>query len=312
MQFHFNLTALSAVVLGNGLALTAASGQAASQRAACDALPSHAELTEALGAAVVEDNGGLATSMWATIVNRDGVVCAETFSDGDFAAQSPGSRPAPAQEAATAHAFGLPPGVGGIDAVALSTTDLWTAAQPGRSAFVHGNGRDPFPGGSLFGLQLSNPVDPEVADQSPACRPGQSSDPKLSQSPGSANLFGAGLALFDRGGALVGAVGVSGNTFCTDHNVAWRIRDFLGLDFVPEGVDTPADDTILDIADTANGNAVSPGGFGHPGSDGGAVDANVAVVTCPPGDGPTEGCVGAPTRLAQGFQALRAGAEASN
>ena len=55
--------------------------------------------------------------------------------------QWPGSRVISAQKANTANAFSLP-------ALALSTANLYTAVQPG---------------GSLFGLQESNPVNPEVA-----------------------------------------------------------------------------------------------------------------------------------------------------
>ena len=42
-------------------------------------------------------------------------------------------------------------------------------------------------------------------------------------------MFGGGLAAY-KGGVKVGAVGVSGDTSCTDHMVAWRTRNTLGLD----------------------------------------------------------------------------------
>jgi hypothetical protein len=53
---------------------------------------------------------------------------------------------------------------------------------------------------------------------------------------GGVNVFGGGLALYDAAQELVGAVGVSGDTSCADHNIAWRVRHALGLDFVPAGV----------------------------------------------------------------------------
>jgi uncharacterized protein GlcG (DUF336 family) len=294
MRFHLNSTATSAIVLASALALTAGSGPAAGQGAACKGLPSHAELTEALGAAVVENNGGLANDMWATIVNRDGIVCTVTFSGADRGAQWPGSRVISAQKANTANAFSLPTGAGGIDGLALSTANLWTAVQPGGSIFIDGNGSDPFPGGSLFGLQFSNPVDPEVAYQGPVSRFGQSNDPMVGEPIGGVNVFGGGVALYEAGGTLLGTVGVSGDTSCADHNVAWRVRDVLGLDFVPAGVGTPADNIIFDVVDTEDGNAVSPSGFGHPECDAGAVDANTAVIAaCPPGDGASPDCVAA-------------------
>jgi len=48
--------------------------------------------------------------------------------------------------------------------------------------------------------------------------------------------FGGGLALYDGDSVLVGAVGVSGDTSCANHNVAWRTHHALGLDFVPVGI----------------------------------------------------------------------------
>ncbi len=35
---------------------------------------------------------------------------------------------------------------------------------------------------------------------------------------------------------LVGGIGVSGDTSCADHNIAWRTRHDLNLDFVTGGV----------------------------------------------------------------------------
>jgi Haem-degrading len=300
MRFHLNSTATSAVILASALALTAGSGPAAGQGAGCDALSDHAELTAALVAAVAEDNGGLANDMWASIVNWDGIVCAVTFSGDDRGDQWPGSRVISAQKANTANAFSLPQGAGGIDGLALSTANLWTAVQPGGSTFIDGSGPPPgppsrpFPGGSLFGLQFSNPVNTDVAYLGPAENFGLEAEPMVDGRIGGVNVFGGGLALYEEGGTLLGAVGVSGDTSCADHNVAWRVRDALGLDFVPAGVGTPADNMIFDVVDTGEGNAVSPSGFGHPECDAGAIDANETVIAaCPPGDGSTQGCVAA-------------------
>ena len=107
----------------------------------CRDLPSHAALRDALQAAQSQSNGGFGLEMWATVVNRDGIVCAVAFSGGNRGDQWPGSRVISAQKANTANAFSLP-------GLALSTANLYTAVQPG---------------GSLFGLQASNPVDTDVA-----------------------------------------------------------------------------------------------------------------------------------------------------
>ena len=61
-------------------------------------------------------------------------------------------------------------------------------------------------------------------------------------------MFGGGLALYNSNGELVGALGVSGDTSCADHIIAWKVRDALGLDFVPAGVDAGTDNIIHDIA----------------------------------------------------------------
>jgi uncharacterized protein GlcG (DUF336 family) len=53
---------------------------------------------------------------------------------------------------------------------------------------------------------------------------------------GGVNVFGRGLALYDKQGRRVGGVGISGDTSCRDHMVAWELRHNLGLDFVPNGV----------------------------------------------------------------------------
>ena len=61
---------------------------------------------------------------------------------------------------------------------------------------------------------------------------------------GGINVFGGGLALYNAKKQLIGAVGVSGDTSCADHNIAWRTRHSLDLDWVPAGVSTRDDDNI--------------------------------------------------------------------
>lgn len=211
----------------------------------CDDLPSHAALQTALSAAlnIEGGNGGLDFNMWATMVDRDGIVCAVAMSGDDRGDQWPGSRVISAQKANTANAFSLP-------GLALSTANLFSATQPG---------------GSLYGLQHSNPVNATVAygtsgnRGSNATNYGQENDPMVGTLVGGVNVFGGGLALYD-GETLLGAVGVSGDTSCADHNIAWRVRDTLDLDDVPGGVSSNGDDNIIyDIVD-----GVSAGGYGHP------------------------------------------------
>lgn len=188
----------------------------------CAALPSYSQLKSALTAARQQANGGFNLDMWGTIVNRDGIVCAVAFTGDDRGSQWPGSRVISAQKANTANAFSLP-------GLALSTANLYAAVQPG---------------GSLYGLQHSNPVETLVAYRGSAARFGQANDPMSGFRIGGVNVFGGGLALYNKDQQLVGAIGVSGDTSCADHNIAWRARHTLNLDFVPGGVSAAGDDNI--------------------------------------------------------------------
>jgi uncharacterized protein GlcG (DUF336 family) len=180
----------------------------------CSQLPSYSALKSALTAARNAANGGFNLDMWGTIVNRDGVVCAVAFTGADRGSEWPGSRVISAQKANTANSFSLP-------GLALSTANLYSAVQPG---------------GSLYGLQHSNPVDTEAAYKGPSANFGMPNDPLVGSKIGGVNVFGGGLALYNSAKILVGAIGVSGDTSCADHNIAWRTRNSLKMDFVPGGV----------------------------------------------------------------------------
>lgn len=151
--------------------------------------PSHGELQAALKVVVAEQNGGFGLNMWATIVDRDGVVRSVAFTGQSRGDQWLGSRVISAQKANTANAFSLP-------GLALATANIYTAVQPG---------------GSLFGLQFSNPVDPAVAYKGPAQAYGAKNDPMTGHKIGGVNVFGGGLALYNKYGTLIGALGVSGD-----------------------------------------------------------------------------------------------------
>ncbi len=200
-------------------------------------------ITKRAGKALKDENTGLNNQMWATIVDRDGIVCAVAFSGSDRGAQWPGSRVISAQKANTANAFSLDRssssnGKGQTKGLALSTANLFTAVQPG---------------GSLYGLQASNPVDPSVAYDGPSSQYGTGNDPMVGNKPGGVNVFGGGLGLYTAGGAIVGGVGVSGDTSCTDHDIAWRTRHYLNLDHLSgvggvSGDPARPDNIIYDIS----------------------------------------------------------------
>lgn len=203
-----------------------------------DELPTYSELQAAIKDVVQEKNGGFSLNMWATIVDRDGVVKAVVFSGRERGDQWPGSRVISAQKANTANAFSLP-------ALSLSTANLYSAVQPGAS---------------LYGLQHSNPVDTNVAYGGPSKNIGTKNDPMVDKKIGGINVFGGGLALYNKKGKLIGALGVSGDSSCADHNIAWKIRHKLQLDYVPAGVSPNKDDNI--VYDIVKG--VSTSGWGHP------------------------------------------------
>jgi uncharacterized protein GlcG (DUF336 family) len=253
-------------------------------------LPNLSQLRSALVASITPAggaNGGLGFNMWGTIVDRDGTVCAVAFSGGQFTSQWLGSRVISAQKANTANDFSLghnaTPGGSLFPAgLALSTANLFSAVQPG---------------GSLYGLQHSNPVDTDVAygnhpgfsgvtpaNFNPAPTNSQAfgttADPMVGKRIGGVNVFGGGLALY-KSGQRVGGLGVSGDTSCTDHMVAWRTRNALGFDELGgvQGVAdaTHPDNIIFDITanpDGTGGTGQAPngtggvgqsaGGFGHP------------------------------------------------
>lgn len=257
-------TSMAVVIVSISLVTSASSqapGGAGAGRSQCASLPDHAALQTALDAAVLAEASGLNLHMWATLVNRDGIVCAVAFSGTDRGAQWPGSRVISAQKANTANAFSLDSssasnGSGRADGLALSTANLYSAVQPGSS---------------LFGLQESNPVDTDAAYKGPSSNYGAASDPLVGQKIGGVNVFGGGLALYAAGQTLAGGVGLSGDTSCADHNIAWRVRKNLGLDHMlgvggVSGDPNRPDNIVYDLTPTPAGGhpSNSAGGFGHP------------------------------------------------
>ncbi|MCK5666737.1 MAG: heme-binding protein [Thiotrichaceae bacterium] len=198
-------------------------------------------------------NGGFDLPMWVVMVDETGKVChvVNTGGEGEFVGNQSwlGSRVIAAQKANTANAFSL-------DYYAISTANLFGTVQDNNS---------------LFGLQHSNPVDTKSAYSGNPKRYGTTKDPMKNRRVGGVNVFGGGLALYSGSNASdavkIGAIGVSGDTSCTDHVVAWKIREDLGLDNVPRGPTT-------NMFNAQGGNPTDPsdeiqGGdenFGFPGA----------------------------------------------
>lgn len=180
-----------------------------------------------------DNTGGFHLNMWVTMVDETGKVCyvVTTGDSGALASRSEwlGSRVISAQKANTANAFSL-------NGVAISTGALYAAVQEG---------------GSLYGLQASNPVDASRSYLGNPSKYGTSTDPLVGQRIGGVNVFGGGLALYS-GGVKVGAIGVSGDTSCTDHAFAWRVRDDLGLE--------PGDIGLFEMLTLVDSNAYGMNG----------------------------------------------------
>jgi uncharacterized protein GlcG (DUF336 family) len=253
-------THITSAAVAASLMVTLVSEPVSATGSACNGLPSQADLKTALLSAVSSSNGGLNNNMWATIVDADGIVCAVAFSGSNRKEQWLLSRLISAQKANTANGLSLPaltPKANDTE-IALSTANLNTAVNPG---------------GSLYGLQHSNPVDPEEAYDGGPGRFGTANDPLVREKVGGVNVFGGGLGLYNAAKQRLGGVGVSGDTSCADHVIAWRIRDALGLDNIPGGVAAGTDNIIYDLtsieaspaaAGTNTGGFTSPSGFGHP------------------------------------------------
>jgi uncharacterized protein GlcG (DUF336 family) len=198
----------------------------------------HDQLQQALKKSVQAGNGGFGNQEWAAVVGRDGAVCAVTFSGTGPEDQWLGSRAIAAEKAYTVNAFSS-------NNYAVSSANLYAGSQPG---------------GYLYGTAAANPPDPSLLLAGKMQQFGTASDPWLGKPLGGIIVFGGGLPLY-QDGHLAGGLGVSGDTSCADHNVAWRVREALKMDKVPDGPSPSHNDQIIyDIG--PDGKSAS--GFGHP------------------------------------------------
>ncbi len=171
---------------------------------------SHDQLADALKKSVKASggpsNGGYDNHEWAAIVSRDGTVCAVAFSGSKPDDQWPGSRAIAMEKANTANAFS-------VKQMAIATANVFAPAQPGQS---------------LYSIIGASPPSAEIASGD-ANQFGMANDPMIGKRVGGIIVFGGGLALYNDSD-IVGGLGVSGDSSCADHNVAWRVRQALGLD----------------------------------------------------------------------------------
>jgi uncharacterized protein GlcG (DUF336 family) len=160
---------------------------------------------------LVDKNGGIfgPNRMWSAIVDRQGKLCSVINTGND---PWPGSRAIAIAKAATANDFSN-------SGLALSTANLYGSTQPG---------------GSLYGLNNSNPFNPAFQPQGSG----------VGFVPGGIITFGGGVALYDHSKQVIGGLGVSGDSSCADHAISYRMRHNAGFDNIPGGVGPGGTDNI--------------------------------------------------------------------
>jgi uncharacterized protein GlcG (DUF336 family) len=192
----------------------------------CNDVPSAAQLRTAMNASSGASAGGLfgGARMWGAVVNRDGEICAYITTTTDPTQVWPGSQAIAKAKAYTANAFSL-------DVLPLSTAMLYTFTQPGHS---------------LWSLGQSNLWDPK-ATAAPGAPGGNN------QTAGGLIFFGGGVPIY-KNGKIVGGLGISGDTSCTDHEIAKRTRNQLGLN-PPGGM--LADDIVYGVSVLAHPKCIN-------------------------------------------------------
>jgi uncharacterized protein GlcG (DUF336 family) len=200
------LSAITHILLAIAVLWIGATGALAQDRGyeppGCSLSPSVVNLVLGqLNSVVQLNNGGLFSPnrMWAAVVDREGVLCGVTRSSPDA---WPGSRDIAIAKASTANDFS-----NNLDAI--STANLYGPTQPG---------------GSLYGLNNSNPFNPVFNEQGTG----------VGFAVGGVITFGGGVALYSNG-QVIGGLGVSGDTSCADHAVAYRMRAQAHLNSIPGG-----------------------------------------------------------------------------
>ena len=146
-------------------------------------------------------NGGLNLNMWATVVDRSGIVVAVVFTGAEGGDQWPGSRIISAQKANTANNV-QPRRPGALDRQPLFRGPAGrqpvraAGSQPGRHGRrLRRNATDSAPPRSMVGQAHRR-------------------DQRLRRR----------LRAVRRATALVGGMGVSGDTSCADHAIGWKVR----------------------------------------------------------------------------------------
>jgi len=224
----------------------------------CKDLPNAAALKATfLSVLAKNDFGGDGHPAWMTLVDASGTVCSVITSINNPAANADvtttmsglGHRVLSAHKANTSNTYSH-------DHIALSSGNLYWLT---------------LPGGAMYNTTLPALADPSTGDSK---NWGTPKDPMVGKRVGGFTVLAGGLPLFDSNKHKVGAIGVSGNPFCTAHTVAWKVREVLAggaykVANVPGGIangytnDALIEDVVPDKSGVG-GPGVSPSGFGYP------------------------------------------------
>jgi uncharacterized protein GlcG (DUF336 family) len=244
-------------LLTPALLLAGASFASSAMATTCADLPKYAELKTALQTVATGPtaNGGFGMPVWLALLNTKGEVCAilnqaGSSLDGIDITQeaSLGHRIFAIHKANTANAFSH-------SHIAIASASLYNAFQPGGALDSDATNI------------INNQLNPYAGD---TAKFGTPNDPLIGKVVGGASGLGGGLALFNKDKKKVGSIGVSGDTVCTDHVIAWKIREMLaggaytGAN-VPFGVSAAHNDMMVqDIKPNLKGGAgFSAGTYGH-------------------------------------------------
>lgn len=237
----------------------------------CSMLPTASELKTALMSVTSDPagNGGVSAPEWLTLVDASGIICAVVHSlpVGTDATTELAivHRVYSAQKAGTANSFSRA-GIG------VSTAQLF-----------YGSQHDEIASGMDAAVNLAVP--PYAG--SPRTW-GTATDPFIGKRLGSNNAEPGGLPLYDSTHTKVGAIGVSGDFRCTDHVVAWKVREKLRNSAYTVannafGLSAAHNDAMIQDIDPVTGKSASGYGYfrcdsfnGNPtdANDGGAIEGN--------------------------------------
>lgn len=168
--------------------------------------------------------GDSGNEVWAVMMDRTGVVRAVTFSGPTSTSQWPAGRVLAAALANTANAINT-------ETLFFSTANLYSHEKTGWVDID----------------SMSLPVNTIYSYGGTPSLFGGKSDPLMGKRPGGWQISGGGLSLMDMYGRVLGSIGVAGTTPCTNHNIAWKLRNILNLDYVSGGIgpDLSRPDNIL-------------------------------------------------------------------